>query len=66
MLKKNITFAGRVARLALGALILGAVWWIYSRYGYLSFGLTLAGLFCIFQAVMGWCVARACGINTKI
>lgn len=66
MLKKNITLAGRLVRLALGVILLGAVWLIYSRYGYLSFGISLAGLFCIFQAVMGWCVARACGIDTKI
>jgi len=66
MLKKNITTTGRIVRLILGVILLGAVWLIHSRYGYLSFGITLAGLFCVFQAVMGWCVARACGINTKV
>jgi hypothetical protein len=26
----------------------------------------LAGLFAIFEAVRGWCLARACGIKTKV
>ena len=25
----------------------------------------VAGLFALFEAVRGWCIARACGIKTK-
>ena len=28
--------------------------------------LVVIGLFCIFEAVRGWCVLRACGIKTKV
>lgn len=65
MLKKNISTMGRLIRLALGLVLLAAVWIVHSKTGYISFGLTLVGLFCLFQAVMGWCAARACGIQTK-
>jgi hypothetical protein len=27
--------------------------------------LIIAGGFCLFEAVRGWCVMRACGIKTK-
>lgn len=66
MLEKNINVTGRVVRLILGVILLGAVWVIHSRTGYISFGITLAGLFCVFQAVVGWCVVRACGVKTKV
>lgn len=65
MLKKNIDTKGRLIRLALGLVFLTLVGIIHSKTGYLSFGLTLVGLFCLFQALMGWCAARACGFQTK-
>jgi hypothetical protein len=66
MLEKNINLTGRVVRLALGIILLAVVWIIYAQTGYISFGITLVGLFCVFQAAAGWCVARACGVKTKL
>ncbi len=31
-----------------------------------SIPLVLIGLFCIFEAVRGWCFLRACGVKTKV
>lgn len=28
--------------------------------------LVVIGLFCIFEAVRGWCFLRACGVRTKL
>ena len=28
--------------------------------------LVVIGLFCIFEAVRGWCFLRACGVKTKV
>ena len=44
-------------------LIVGIVTVDYS----LRFGLVFvaAGLFAMFEAIRGWCIARACGIKTK-
>jgi hypothetical protein len=35
------------------------VWWL----GLIFIGI---GIFVLFEAVRGWCFARACGIKTKI
>ena len=32
----------------------------------LTIVLVVIGLFCIFEAVRGWCFLRACGIRTKL
>ena len=43
-----------------GIIVAGdAVWWI----GLIP---VVIGLFCIFEAVRGWCFLRACGIKTKL
>jgi hypothetical protein len=28
-------------------------------------GLAAGGVFCLFEALRGWCVARACGLKTR-
>jgi hypothetical protein len=62
----NINHRGRIARGVIGSLCLiaGIIVVDYS----LGIGLVfvVAGLFAMFEAVRGWCVARACGIKTKI
>jgi hypothetical protein len=62
---KNLDFRGRMARGVIGTicLIAGIVTVDYS----LRFGLIFvaAGLFAMFEAIRGWCIARACGIKTK-
>ena len=64
--RPNITRSGRIARGVIGTicLIAGIITVDFS----LAVGLILvfAGLFAIFESVRGWCLARACGIKTKI
>ena len=64
--RPNIKRNGRIARgvtgticLSVGIILVDFVLW---------FGLILvaAGLFAIYEALSGWCLARACGIKTKI
>jgi hypothetical protein len=64
--KPNIGLRGRLVRGGLAALIFIAggvlafyVWW-------LGLGFIGIGIFVLFEAVRGWCLARACGIKTKI
>ncbi len=63
----NLKRQGRIARGAIGTLCLIAGIIIAGDHD-LWFGLffVVAGLFAIFEAVRGWCLARACGIRTKI
>ncbi len=62
----NIKRNGRIARGVIGtlSLIAGIVLVDYNLW----FGLVFvaAGLFAIYEALAGWCLARACGIKTKI
>jgi hypothetical protein len=64
--RRNLDYRGRMARGVIGALCLIAgiivagdvEWWI-------GLILVAAGLFALFEAIRGWCIARACGIKTK-
>ena len=64
--RRNLDYRGRMARGVIGALCLIAgiivagdvKWWI-------GLILVAAGLFALFEAIRGWCIARACGIKTK-
>ena len=62
----NIDSRGRLVRggIALLFLIVGGVtvfylWWL----GLVFIG---TGIFVLFEAVRGWCFARACGVKTKL
>jgi hypothetical protein len=64
----NIGSKGRVLRgIAALAFLLGALglWW-WEGPLFLVIGLAVASGFTAFEAGRGWCVARACGIKTKI
>jgi hypothetical protein len=61
----NIDSRGRLVRGGMAVLlfIVGGVtvfyiWW----FGIILIGI---GIFALFEAVRGWCLARACGIKTK-
>ena len=72
--RPNITKAGRIARATTGALCIGAgvVLWLVPwpetpAYRWIAcIVLIAAGLFQLFEAKRGWCVARACGIKTPL
>ena len=63
---RNIGFHGRLARGVIGAieLIAGIIMADFELW--ICLVLVLLGLFGIFEAVRGWCLARACGLRTKL
>lgn len=62
----NINHRGRIARGVIGSLCLIAGIIIVDYHLGIGLVFVMAGLFAIFEAVRGWCLARACGIKTKI
>lgn len=64
--RPNIKRQGRIARGVIGALCLVAGIIVAGDISLWGLILVVAGLFAIFEAMRGWCLARACGIKTKI
>lgn len=64
--RPNIRKQGRIARGVIGALCLVAGIVVAGDVSLWGLFLVGAGLFAIYEAMSGWCVARACGIKTKI
>lgn len=64
--RPNIKRQGRIARGVIGTLCLIAGIILVDYTLWLGLIFVAAGLFAIFEAVRGWCLARACGIKTKI
>ena len=62
----NIKRQGRIARGVIGTLGLIAGIILVDFVLWLGLIFVVAGLFAIYEALSGWCVARACGIKTKI
>jgi hypothetical protein len=65
-LAPNIGRTGRIVRGLLGlALIISGL--LASRHSlWLGILLIAFGLFGLFEALRGWCLARACGIKTRV
>jgi hypothetical protein len=64
--KPNIDSRGRLFRGGIAVLLFSAggvlafyIWWL----GLIFIGI---GIFTLIEAMRGWCLARACGIKTKI
>jgi geranylgeranyl pyrophosphate synthase len=64
-LQPNIGKTGRLIRAGIGIGFLVAAVAAYRLHWLASFGFAVGGLFCLFEATRGWCVARACGIKTR-
>jgi hypothetical protein len=64
--RPNITRNGRIARGVIGTVCLIAGIIIVDFNLGIGLIFVVAGLFAIFEAMRGWCIARACGIKTKI
>ena len=62
----NLKRQGRIARGVIGTLCLVAGIVVAGDISLWGLILVVACLFAIYEAVSGWCVARACGIKTKI
>jgi hypothetical protein len=63
---RNISFQGRMARGITGAVLLIAGICLADVTLWACIPLVVIGLFCIFEAVRGWCFLRACGVKTKV
>jgi len=61
----NIDTRGRLVRGGLAALLLIAGGVIACDVLWLGLMFVGIGVFTLFEAVRGWCVARACGVKTK-
>ena len=64
--RPNLKRSGRIARGVIGTLCLIAGIILVDYKLWLGLVFVAAGLFAIYEALSGWCVARACGIKTKI
>lgn len=65
--KSNIDHQGRLVRGILGMLFLIAgVFFVFYGKWIIGWILIVSGLFMIIEAASKWCVARACGIKTKL
>ena len=64
--RPNLQRNGRIARGVIGALCLIAGIVLVDYQLWLGLIFVVAGLFAIYEALAGWCLARACGIKTKM
>lgn len=64
--RPNLKRPGRIARGVIGTVCLMAGIITVDFVLWLGLIFVAAGLFAIYEALSGWCLARACGIRTKI
>jgi len=64
--RPNIGRQGRIARGVIGTLCLIAGIITVDFKLWLGLIFVVAGLFAIYEDLRGWCLARACGVKTKI
>jgi hypothetical protein len=64
--RPNLKRQGRIARGVIGTLCLIAGIVLVDFVLWLGLIFVVAGLFAIFEALRGWCLARAWGVKTKI
>ena len=62
----NIDSRGRLVRGGIAVLLFIAGGVIAFDVLWLELVFAAIGIFTLFEAVRGWCVARACGIKTKV
>lgn len=62
----NIGFKGRLVRAIMGLALLAGAVFSFRVSLWLAALLAVAGVFGLIEALRGWCLARACGIKTKL
>jgi len=62
----NIDGKGRLVRGLMGLALLAAAAFSLRESIWLAALLAATGAFGVFEALRGWCLARACGIKTKL
>ena len=65
-MKPNIDNKGRIARGGIAVIFLLAGACLISEASVLAAIFILIGLFCAFEAWIGWCAVRACGVKTPL
>ena len=65
-MKPNIDNKGRVARGGMAVVFLLAGACLIPELPVLAAIFVLIGLFCAFEAWIGWCAVRACGVKTPL
>jgi DUF2892 family protein len=65
-MKPNIDSKGRVARGGMAVIFLLAGGCLIPQTIALAAIFILIGLFCAFEAWIGWCAVRACGVKTPL
>jgi len=65
-MKPNIDNKGRVARGGMAAVFLLAGACLIPEAPVFAAIFSLIGLFCAFEAWIGWCAVRACGVKTPL
>ena len=65
-MKPNIDNKGRVARGGIAVVFLLAGTCLIPEASVLAAIFVLIGLFCAFEAWIGWCAVRACGVKTPL
>ena len=65
-LAPNLDRKGRLMRGVVGLALLAGAFFGFAYSVWLGGLLTAAGLFGLFEAARGWCLARACGIKTRL
>jgi Protein of unknown function (DUF2892) len=65
-MKPNIDSKGRVARGGMAVIFLLAGGCLIPQTIALAAIFMLIGLFCAFEAWIGWCAVRACGVKTPL
>ena len=61
----NIDGKGRLVRGLMGLVLLAGAAFSFRESVWLGALLVAGGVFGLFEAFRGWCLARACGIKTK-
>ncbi len=62
---RNIDGKGRLVRGLMGVVLLVGAAFSWTVSLWLTLLLAAAGVFGLFEALRGWCAARACGIKTR-
>jgi hypothetical protein len=62
----NLDRKGRIVRGLIGLALLAAAVFSFGESVWLAVGLATAGVFGLIEAFRGWCLARACGIKTRL
>jgi hypothetical protein len=65
-MKPNIDSKGRAARGGIAVIFLLAGGCLIQETAFLATIFILIGLFCAFEAWIGWCAVRACGVKTPL